>query len=287
MEFQRDVDQGEYLTKNPRSVVADAFRSLRTNMEFVSVDKPLKTILISSPTVADGKTSVATNLSIVMAQGGKKVILVDADLHRPKVHHMLNLQNRQGLSDLFRDQLSISEVCQEWKVENLKVITSGVLPPNPTDLLGSKKMDTIIDALRREADIVIIDGPPFVVTDASVLATKVDGMLFVVRYGYTRRGSASRAFEQVKRAGVNVVGVAINRLPRRTDDYYYRRYGYYDQDDETGSGSKKPGRRFLPRTGEAAIRNFFLAKKKIQRSTANDDEGIDPHKDDYSHAPGK
>ena len=159
-----------YVSSNPRSPLAETFRTLRTNLEFASVDKPLKTILITSPGSSEGKTTVASNLAAVMAQANKRVILLEGDLRRPRVHRALGMSNQIGLSDVFRGQTDIRDVARYSKVKDLAVITSGSLPPNPAELLGSARMVQILARLVESASVVIIDSPPFLVTDATVLA---------------------------------------------------------------------------------------------------------------------
>jgi polysaccharide biosynthesis transport protein len=138
-EIEKSKNDGTYLTKNPRSMVAEAFRGLRTNLEFVAVDKPLKVILVTSAAVGDGKTSLAAGLATIMAQGGKTVLLVDADLRRPSIHRYLGLSNKNGLTDVFRNSIELHEALQTWNLEKVMVIPAGEPPPNPAELLGSKK----------------------------------------------------------------------------------------------------------------------------------------------------
>ncbi len=228
---------GAYVAKHPRSAVAEAFRSLRTDLEFAGVDKPLETILVASPGMSVGKTSIAINLALVLAQAGKRVVLVDADLRKPSLHRILGLSNHRGLSDVFRGNLDIQHVTTNWKDGNLTVITSGGQPPNPAELLSSKKMNQVIQALKGMADVIIIDGPPFLVTDATILSTKVDGVVLVFRYGYTRRNEALNTINQLRRVDARVLGVVLNRIPRTREDlfglynYYYREYYAHDGEE--------------------------------------------------------
>ena len=159
----------------------EAFRSLRTNIEFAELDKPLKILLVSSPGVSEGKTTVAVNLALVIAQTGKRVALVDADLRRPQIHKILNLPNQYGLSDILRKNMKIRAVAQSIEHGKLSVITSGSLPPNPVEVLSSDKMNQILNDLKDQFDTVIIDAPPFILADASVLSSRVDGVLVVIR----------------------------------------------------------------------------------------------------------
>jgi capsular exopolysaccharide synthesis family protein len=243
-----DKNEGTpYVSANPRSPMAETFRTLRTNLEFASVDKSLKTILVTSPGAGEGKTTVASNLAAVMAQANKRVILLEGDLRRPRVHRALGMSNQIGLSDVFRGQLDIRDVARYSKVKDLAVITSGSLPPNPAELLGSARMGQILARLVESASVVIIDSPPFVVTDSTVLAAKVDGVLLVMQPGKTHAEAAKTMIAQLNRAGAHVVGVVLNRVSRKTSSYY----GYYRYEsdpiytaeaaspEENGNGRRK------------------------------------------------
>ncbi len=239
-------DKEVFVTKHPRSPTAEAFRSLRTNLEFSAVDEPVKTILVSSPETGVGKTMVAANLAEIMAHGDNKVVLIDADLHKPRIHKYLGLSNKDGLTDIFRDRLDVYDVGRIFEDRNLAVITTGSLPPNPAELLGSRKMSELLSKLKDIADFVIIDGPPFVVTDASVLAAKVDGVLLVIRPNFTQKASARAMVEQIKRVGAKTLGVVLNRVPAKSFGQfgsfpyaynYYAANGYYG---EKGADGEEP-----------------------------------------------
>lgn len=219
-----------FVAANPRSPVAETFRTLRTNLEFASVDQPLKTILVSSPGPGEGKTTVATNLAAAMAQANKRVILLEGDLRRPRVHKAMGMSNQVGLSEVFRGQMDIRDVARYSKVKDLAVITSGSLPPNPAELLGSTRMKQILARLEESASVVIIDSPPFVVTDSTVLAAKVDGVLLVIQPGKTHAEAAKAMLTQLERAGARVIGVVLNRVPRKGRSYYGGYYYNYDSD---------------------------------------------------------
>ena len=210
--------------------IAEAFRSLRTNIEISQAGRPLKTILVTSADIGDGKTSVAANLALSMAQREKDVVLLDVDLRRPKIHEFFGLDNTRGLVDVISGRAAISDVLRLQKDRNVATLTSGGTPPNPTELLSSKKMDEMLSQLQETADVVILDGPPFIVADAMVMVSKVDGVLLVVRPGHTRRSLAVGALEQIKLAGARVVGIVLNRIPLRGADYYAGKsyaYTYY------------------------------------------------------------
>lgn len=226
-----------YTADDLRHPVAEAFRTLRTNLEMSQPNHPLKTILISSPDIGDGKTSVAGNLALSLAQRGKNVAVLDADLRRPSIHEFFGLPNDSGVVDLISDGKVISDVIQFKKDKKITVLTSGDTPSNPTEILSSSKMEQILSELRETADIVIIDGPPFFVPDAMVMSAKVDGVLLVVRPGRTRKSLATGAQEQIKLAGANVIGVVLNRIPHRGAEYYAgKSYAdtYYLSDYESG-----------------------------------------------------
>lgn len=212
-----------HVLANPRSPVAESFRTLRTNLEFAELDKPLKTLLVSSADSSEGKTTVSVNLAIVSSQSGKSVYLLDADLRRPRIHTAMNIANLTGLSDVLREHAQIESVAQNLDGGQLSVITSGSLPPNPVEVLNSEKMAQTLSDLKDMTDLVIIDGPPFLLADASVLAARVDGVLLVIRLRKTRAAAALSMMDQLDRAGARVVGVVINRINRKENGYYYYR----------------------------------------------------------------
>ena len=224
---QDEESLGVFVAKNPRSPVAEAFRSLRTNLEYSSVDDPARTLLVASSGESEGKSTVAANLAIVEAQSGKKVIIIDADMRRPKVHVQFNKSNRKGLSDVVTGKLRIEDVVKTYdQVENLSIITCGTIPPNPSELLGSDRMSQTLKELEEQFDLIIIDTPPMIVSDAQILSGKVDGVIFVVIPGQTRAIAALRPIEELRRIGSHVMGIVANKIPRNRD-YYYGGYNYY------------------------------------------------------------
>jgi capsular exopolysaccharide synthesis family protein len=233
-----------YVAENPRHPNVEEIRNLRTNLEFSGVDNPLKTIFISSTDMEEGKTSVAANLAVIMAQAEKEVILIDADLRRPNIHNFFGFANTQGLSEVFRDKLNIDDVIKEWRGGAVSVVTAGEPPPNPAELLGSKKMASILETLESRADTLIIDGPPFVVADAPILASKADGVLLIFRIGHSRKPAIQAMMEQIDRSGAKVIGVALNRLPSQGIGYYTNnRYyaSYYQTNEQSEAGYDDQG----------------------------------------------
>ncbi len=224
--------KGEALVtvKHPRSPVSEAFRSLRTNLQFAGIDTPVRTLLVTSPSPADGKTTIVANLASVIAQSGRNVVMVDADLRRPRIHKMFQLSNRVGLTDQFiRTQDRFDGSLKSTEVANLHAITSGNLPPNPSELLSSGRMSEILKQLSDQFNTVIVDSPPtLLVTDALVLASRVDGVLLVVKPSVTKWGSLRQSIEQLERVKANLLGIVVNDVNIGRSKYYYYR-GYYKQ----------------------------------------------------------
>lgn len=235
--------------KQPRAPVSEAFRSLRTNLQFASIASPIHTLLVTSPSPQDGKTTIVGNLACVFAQGGHNVVIVDADLRKPRVHKVFQLQNRLGLTEQFiHPQENLDGAIQPTEVKNLHVLTSGSIPPNPSELLGSQRMEEIVQALKAQYELVIIDTPPaLVVTDANVLANRTDGVLLVISPKLTKRSAIKFAVEQLAQVNANIVGVVLNGVDVKRSRYsYYRGYyykyghGYYRHPDAGSSGTGKP-----------------------------------------------
>ena len=207
---------------NPRSPVSEAYRTLRTNLSFYSLDNPLRSLVVTSAAPEEGKSTTIANLAVTMAQSGRKTILVDCDLRRPSLHTLFNLENNAGFTNMMLDENAAAPL-QKTEVDNLWVLTSGPKPPNPADLLGSRQMDRVIETLAGQADLVLFDAPPVVaVTDAVVLGAKVDGVLLVVSAGKTRREHAEKAKQILEKANVRIIGVTLTNAPKDTSlsDYY-------------------------------------------------------------------
>jgi len=217
----------------PRSSHAEAYRLLRTNIQVADVDKPVKALLVTSPNPIEGKSVTAANLAVAMAQAGLRTVLVDADLRRPSQHRLFRMTNDRGLTTgLVQLEPSLDGYVRETQVENLYVITSGKLPPNPAELLGSKRMQRLLESLQEYSDVIIIDTPPCLpLADAAILARRVDGVLLVLDAGNTRRETAVKAKETLERTGGRILGVVLNRVSSRGNGYYYHYY-YYSQDGE-------------------------------------------------------
>jgi len=208
--------------RDPRSPAAEAYRTLRTNIQFSSLDKPLQTLLATSTAPDEGKSTTIANLAVTMAQAEQRVILVDCDLRRPSLHTLFDLSNETGLTSMILAQEDADIPLQDTGVAGLRLLASGPLPPRPADVLGSRRMEAAIARLRAEADIVLFDTPPVVaVIDAAVLATKVDGVLLIFQANQTNRDRARQARQILEKVKANIVGVVLNNAPAEQG------YGYY------------------------------------------------------------
>jgi succinoglycan biosynthesis transport protein ExoP len=218
--------------------ISEAFRNLRTSIQFSSLDQPVKTLLITSPLPTDGKTFTAANLAAVMAQGGRSVILVDADLRHPALHQMFGMPKEPGLTAALLTPDEWMHALRQTEIEGLLIVTAGAHPPNPAELLASERMQEFTSWLEEQADIVIFDSPPVLaVTDAAVLSHRVDGTLLIFDCGETRKPVAAQAVERLASVGGKVLGVVLNRLAPSEDGYYY--YYYYSGADGGATRDEK------------------------------------------------
>jgi capsular exopolysaccharide synthesis family protein len=228
--------------RDPYSPESEAYRMIRSNIQFASVDRPLKAIMITSPTSSEGKSLTVANLGVVMAQAGLKTIIVDTDLRRPVQHQIFHVPNMEGLTKLLRSPgIEVNGQLEDTEIENLRVLTSGDIPPNPSELLGSQRMGQLLDRLTELADVVIFDSPPVLaVADATILSKRVDGLLLVTEAGQTRRDAARQAVLNLQQAGANLLGGVLNRVSHKGGGYYYYSSYYYSSSGD-GSG-RQPGR---------------------------------------------
>lgn len=234
-----------YVEDHPRSTMAEAFRSIRTSLEIIGTERSLKTILITSPEAGDGKSSVAVNLAINMVQGGKQVILVDGDLRRPTVHKYFEIEDRLGLSDVLKGSVKIESVLNKYNDGKLRVLTAGAGggEDSPDKFLTPENIDYLFERLKGMADVVIIDNPPFLISDTLLFASKVDGVLLVVRPGATTRELARLIKDRITTVNNNILGVVLNRIPLRQVGYFsdYRYYMpyYYNKEKDVPKDTKK------------------------------------------------
>lgn len=207
---------------NPRSPIAEQYRTIRTNLQFASVDHPLKTILITSSSPAEGKSMTAANLAVVYAQQGKRVLLIDADLRKPTVHYTFRLNNIRGLSNILIGETNLEDTAIISDIDNLDVIPCGPVPPNPSELLGSRRMEMLIEQARDLYDIILFDTPPILaVTDAQILANFVDGTLLVIRSDQTEYEAAIKAKEALEHSTAKLLGTVLNDREKTASSTYY------------------------------------------------------------------
>jgi polysaccharide biosynthesis transport protein len=252
------------------SASAEAYRLLRTNLQFAAVDGPVSTLLITSPAPSEGKSLTTANLSVALAQAGKRVIVVDTDLHRPRLHQLFQLKNGEGLtSALVGERLAVGDLLQATSIPGLRVLTAGPLPPNPTELLGSASMRNLVDALCEQADIVLLDSPPAtILADAAVLGSQVNGVLLVVEFGRTRRDEAKRAVETLRGVKAHLLGAVLNRVPASGAGYYYYYYrSYYSNNGKDGRGRERGRTR----------QRFETGKGKTEEGKGADDFASESH----------
>jgi capsular exopolysaccharide synthesis family protein len=220
---------------DPGAMASEAYRVLRTNLQFMGLDKPLKTILVTSATEAEGKTTTIINLAVAFAQTGAKVLLIDADLRRPTVAKSLGLDGWQGLTPALLSQEEPENFLVTSAIPGLIVMPSGPIPPNPAEMLGSGRMERLLQALSEQFDVILVDSPPVLaVTDACVLASKVDGVLMVVRSGQVEREKAVRAKEALTAVKANLLGVVLSDVTTTNGDGYY----YYSSEDRSAGGRR-------------------------------------------------
>ena len=241
---EHSLRQESLITANqPRHPITEAYRSLRTSLQFSSVDDVMRSLLVTSATPGEGKTTTAANLAVVLAQSGRSVILIDADIRKPQQHKIFHLPKSPGLTDaMVASNSPLAFFLHDTDVPNLRVMTSGKEAPNPAELLGSKRMKQVIESLNAEADVLVFDAPPLLaVTDAQVLASQVQGVLLVVNTEKTPRAVVARAAESLLRGNGRLFGAVLNRLARspRSYYYYYDSYSYYYEEEGEGNGKGK------------------------------------------------
>lgn len=213
------------LEKQPKSVEAESYRILRTNIMYSSFDKKIKRILVTSSEPAEGKSTTSGNLALAFAQDEKKVILIDCDLRKPSLHKKFRISNNIGLSDVIIDRDKLNK-CIQKRTEYLDILTAGKIPPNPSEMLGSQAMSSLLDELSNVYDVIILDSPPVLaVADAQILSTKVDGTVLVVRAEKTKKDTVLAAKGVLDKVNANILGTVLNGGDKNKDNYYY----YYRQ----------------------------------------------------------
>lgn len=207
---------------NPKSPISEQYRILRTNIQFSGIDQTIKSVVVSSIELEAGKSMTAANLAIVYAQQGKKTLLIDADMRKPTAHYTFRLDNLMGLSNALVDGHRVTDVVAKSDVDNLDVLSCGPIPPNPSELLASKRFESFLKEAQGLYEMIIIDTPPLIaVTDARILVNLVDGSLLVARKDQSEYEQLEEAVEQIKQSADNLLGVVLNDVDKKEDDYYY------------------------------------------------------------------
>jgi capsular exopolysaccharide synthesis family protein len=212
---------------SPMSLRSEAFRQLRTNLQFVDIGHPLQSVVITSSVPGEGKSTTTCNLAVALAQSGLRVVVVEGDLRRPRVADYFGLEGAIGLTSVLLGEISLDDALQTWGDVSLRVLASGPLPPNPSELLGSSYMQQLLDNLEAQSDMVLIDAPPLLpVTDAAVLGVLTSGVIIIIRSGDTRRDQLLQAALTVEQVGATILGSVVNMVPTQGPDSYGYNYDY-------------------------------------------------------------
>jgi len=218
---------------DPRSAASEAYRTLRTNIQFAGLDQPCRCIVVTSATAGEGKTTSVANFGVVSAQAGARVCLVDSDLRRPSLHRIFGVDNGRGLTSALIEGVSLADVARPTRVAGLSLVTSGPLPPNPAELVGSKRMRELLEGAISAFDLVVCDSPPVIaVADGVALAAQCDGVILIVRAGTVSHDVIRRATEQIQAVKGKILGVLLNDVNLDRDGYHYRYYRYYQNGGE-------------------------------------------------------
>ena len=228
------------VTQNdPKNPGAEAYRVIRTGIQFAQAGKELQTIALTSCTPNEGKSTTIANLAVVLTQAGKSVLLIDCDMRNPTVHKNFNLSNKVGLSSCISMGTALSDAVQKTSIEGLYALTGGVIPPNPSELLGSEQMKNLLQRAKEQYDYVLIDTPPVMpVTDALIVSRFVDGMILVIASAEVKVEMARDVKKQLVNAGANILGVVLNKVRSEHHGYGYGYYYYYGNDGEKHKKSK-------------------------------------------------
>ena len=209
------------MEKAPKSIDAEAYRSLRSNIEYSSFDDEYRAIVVTSSVPGEGKSTTSGNLALSLAQSGNKVLLVDCDMRKPSIHKKFKISNMSGTAELLLRKESFEDVANFYN-ENLTIITAGKIPPNPSEMLASRAMTAFIKEMKKEFKYIILDTPPLqAVTDAQVLSTKADGVLLVVRAGSTKREMVLNSVDLIKKVHGKIIGTVLNGVENKKNNYYY------------------------------------------------------------------
>lgn len=222
----RQFDEKKLITYyNPESPISETYRTLRTNIQYSSVDEPLRTLIVTSSSPGDGKTTTVANLAVTYAQEGKRVLIVDTDLRKPSLHHWFTVSNMVGLTSALTNQIHWSEAVKNTNVEGLSLLSAGPTPPNPSEMLNSKKMQQLIEEFKEYYDLILFDASPaLIISDSLIMAAKCDGVLLVINGGVTKRHHAEKLYVSLERVNAKVLGVVLNNKRKRERKKAYAGY---------------------------------------------------------------
>jgi len=232
------IDKSLISHLKPKSPISEAYRVLRTNLRFSAIDKPLKIVTVTSSSPSEGKTTVISNLSVIFAQSGSRVLLIDADMRKPRVNKVFGLENKAGLTNVLALKEDYAGLVYRDVVPGMDVLTSGPIPPNPSELLSSNSMKDFVNRVREDYEVVFIDAPPVgTVTDAAILSTMVDGTILVAASGHVHIAEIKRAKSMLDNVKANVLGVVLNKINKGTHGEYC--YAYYEEDPHANKKARK------------------------------------------------
>ncbi|MBJ6359782.1 CpsD/CapB family tyrosine-protein kinase [Paenibacillus sp. GCM10012307] len=211
---------------NPKSPISEAYKILRTNIEFSNLEENIRVIMVTSTKMNEGKSTTSANMAVTYAQSSKRVLLIDADMRKPTQHHIFNVSNREGLTSVLSNQKDLNDVIVSTSVPNLNMIPAGPVPPNPSEMLASARMDILLKKTKEFYDIIVIDTPPIMlVTDAQIVAAKSDGVVLVIDSGNVKKDAALKAKANLEHVKARVLGVVLNNINRKNAEGYYYYYG--------------------------------------------------------------
>ncbi|MFZ7131654.1 MAG: CpsD/CapB family tyrosine-protein kinase [Eubacteriales bacterium] len=209
----------------PKSPISEAFRNLRTNVHYTNIDKEVKVIQITSSLQSEGKSTIVANYAVTLAQSGKRVLIIDCDLRRPNIHRIFTLPNVSGLTNVLIKEAELDRSIKFTKIENIFVLVAGPIPPNPSEMLESKRMKNIVNTAREHFNVILLDSPPVLpVTDALIISSLVDGTIVTIAVGVTERDAYKHTISSLENVGANIIGTVINKAS--TKERYYNTYAY-------------------------------------------------------------
>lgn len=211
--------------KLPKSISVEAYNSIRTSIKYAAIDKPIKTIVVTSSVPGEGKSTIVGNIAMCLAKDGSRVLIIDCDLRKPTLHRKFKISNEKGLTDCLINKNTLKEVVQQYS-DRMFIITAGTIPPNPSEIVGSKTMELFLKELSINYDYIVLDTPPLLaVTDAQLLASKCDATLFVIRAGKTKEKIIGKGYKELTNVNANVIGSILNSVDGSDRGNYYKYYG--------------------------------------------------------------